>query len=120
MASPHRLLPLKVPTLLTIGTADADVPPDMLITFHKDSVEAHKLLRIEVEKGSVCEEDDKSIAPHITPESDPNSMTRVVCAEPTLLLIESADHYKILDASETAWLELFASIENQLQLQVQL
>jgi pimeloyl-ACP methyl ester carboxylesterase len=114
MASPHRLLPLKVPTLLAIGTADADVPPDMLISFHKEAVEAHKLLKNDVEKGGVC---GKSAVLEMTPSLAPHSSTPSV-SEPTLLLIDNADHYKILDASESAWLELFASIEIQLQLQL--
>jgi hypothetical protein len=114
MASPHRLLPLKAPTLLAIGTADADVPPDMLITFHTASVEAHNLLRNNVEKGSAC---DKSTVLDVTPSPAPHSLIPSVL-EPALLLIDNADHYKILDASESAWLELFASIEIQLQLQL--
>ena len=37
-ASPHYLLPLKVASLLAIGSADADVPPDMLLSFHEKCV----------------------------------------------------------------------------------
>lgn len=76
-ASPHHLLPLKVPTLLAIGSADLDVPPDMLVTFHEKCV--------------------SSSAPSVV--------------LPALLVIPDADHYKIMNAEEDAWLELFRNIE---------
>lgn len=117
MASPHRLLPIKTRTLLAIGTADADVPTDMLVSFHKESVDAHKLLRKVIEEDGVG---GTSSAPHSGSDPIRTSTLDVRAApeEPKLLLIENADHYKILDASENAWLELFAAIELQLQLQL--
>lgn len=71
------MLPLKVATLLAIGSADADVPPDMLVSFHEKCL--------------------SSSIPSV--------------AAPALLVIPDADHYKILNAEEVAWAELFRNIE---------
>ena len=39
-ASPHQLLPLEVATLLVSGSADEDVPSDMVAAFHRTAVAA--------------------------------------------------------------------------------
>ena len=39
-ASPHQLLPLEVTTLLVSGSADEDVPSDMVAAFHRTAVAA--------------------------------------------------------------------------------
>ena len=85
---------------------DLDVPPDMVITFHKLACDAHNL---QIENDDCTPKDNKTecLVGHKNAQLSHS-------ATPTLLLVKDADHYNILNAASAAWLELFANIEKYL------
>ena len=93
-------------TLIAIGTSDLDVPPDMVIQFHKLASEAHRI-KCETARGiSVLENTVQSVGHKDVEAAHPPL--------PSLLLVADADHYNILNAASDAWLELFITIEKHL------
>ena len=86
---------------------DADVPPDMVLLFHKLACDAHNLqMQIETD-GTPTDSNTKCLVGH-------RDVHLLHPAKPALLLVADADHYNILNAASDAWLELFSNIEKHL------
>lgn len=103
-------------TLIAIGTLDSDVPPDMVIEFHKLACDAHNLqMEIEIDG---CTPTNNNPTNENTENTECVSGNKNVQflhpATPALLVVADADHYNILNASSDKWLELFVNIEKHL------
>ena len=123
LASPHHLLPLKTPCLITVGTSDLDVPPDMVKSFHADSVTSNNNFIIsnvrEYEEEMTSDGSKGECPSYKTLKGTGEAIPSIVNIPPVpgLLLIDGADHYRILDAHDDSWLQLFQEIEGLVNVQ---
>ena len=117
LASPHLLLPLRVLCLISVGSLDIDVPPDMVETFHADSVTSHEnyVLKLKADMSSEgpFSPADVPSQGNVSRSASSNSKFELPAA-PELLLISGADHYNILDANHESWLRLFEKIKKMI------
>lgn len=100
-ASPHRLLPLRVPTLLVSGTNDDIVLPDLVAAFYAQAIAARNHA---VAKGS-----------SIVNEVGAHEYEVDAVATIQLLELSNCDHFQMVQASDSAWISVWASAERMIE-----
>jgi pimeloyl-ACP methyl ester carboxylesterase len=81
-----------VPLLVVVGTADTDVPPDLVVEFHAQAVRVANTYNTE---GSEAEDRYASALPI-----------------PKLLVISDADHFEPLSPTTPAWAKTLQAVED--------
>ena len=111
-ASPHRLLPVKTPLLVAVGTADADVPPDMVAEFYAKVVTCNDDSS-RASSGSVSNSSSYSgDNTNGTATDSTQSQLRTAYspfAAVQFLSIPHADHFQVMTANDPAWEKIFAA-----------
>lgn len=126
LASPHRLLPMVTPLLIAVGTADADVPADLVTDFYNSVIACSSGHESESESGSGggsgsgcgcgCGSGSGNGSGSHNSGSTTGFSTSVqsqpaAASTPPLpvqfVSIPDADHFQVMTTSHPAWLEIF-------------
>ena len=141
VASPHHLLPMAAPLLVAVGTADKDVPPDLVTAFYDRAAAAAGTTATTTEDNLTSSTLSTASATKIHPGKAhpvnasyhshccyssrntstsslpyPSPMNPTCYHSALLLVIPDADHFDVMTAGHSAWKQILEAAEKMLGL----